>query len=105
MTDIRLIYVTTKNPAEAREIAHKLLETRLIACANIVPQIESIYKWDDRIQSEAETVLLLKTEARLVDEVLKVVEKLHSYETPCALSFAVEGGSTKYIAWLKHEVN
>jgi periplasmic divalent cation tolerance protein len=104
MTDIRLLYVTTKDVSQAREIARTLLDRRLIACANILPQMESIYRWKGQIESGTESVLILKTEERLVDEVTQAVHELHSYEIPCVLSLNVEAGAGDYIDWLKSEV-
>lgn len=104
MSDLSFIYVTTPNVEEGRRIAHALLEKKLIACANILPQMESLYRWQGKIESANEVVLILKTQTRLVDETIRAVEKLHSYDTPCALSFSIDRGSAKYMAWLEGEV-
>lgn len=104
MTDIRLLYVTTKDIEQARSIGRALLDRKLIACANILPQMESIYRWNGAIQNDSEAVLILKTEARLVEATKNAVLELHSYETPCVLTLNVESGSQAYLDWLKSEV-
>lgn len=105
MSELRLLYVTTKTKDEAMLLAKALLQKRLIACANILPQMESIYRWEDSIQTEVECVLILKTLAAKVGETILEIEQLHSYETPCVLEVKVESGSSKYLAWLAAEVN
>ena len=104
MTAIRIVYVTTCDASQARELGRSLIEQGLVACANILPAMESIYRWEGEVRQEAEAVLLLKTEERLVAQVIAAVEKLHSYETPCALSLSVEQGSERYLAWLCSEL-
>lgn len=100
----RLLYVTTKDVLEARTIAQHLLENRLIACANILPQMEAIFRWDDKVQKTTEVVLILKTHELLVRQATQEVEKLHSYKTPCVLQIPIEDGSEGYLHWMLHEV-
>jgi periplasmic divalent cation tolerance protein len=104
MTDIRYLYVTTKDQDEARKIAHKVLEARLAACANILPQMKSMYWWHGVIQYESESVLILKTRADKVEEATQVVKQWHSYSTPCILSLPIDGGDEAYLNWLRGEV-
>lgn len=103
MTNVRLLYVTTKNIEEARWIGHRLVEQRLVACANILPQMETIYRWNGGIQTDKECVLILKTQESQVDAAQKAILELHSYEVPCVLSLAVEKGSEAYVKWLNEE--
>lgn len=105
MTSVRLLYVTTKDADEARKIARELIDRRLIACANILPQMESIYRWKGQIEESSEAVLILKTEERLVAKTIEAVKELHSYEVPCVLSLPVEQGSEGYLNWLTSEVS
>jgi periplasmic divalent cation tolerance protein len=101
---VRLVYVTTKNAEEARAIAEDLLERRLVACANILPQMQSIYRWNGKIQNDSESVLILKTPASQVEQVTLAIKKLHSYEIPCVLSIPIESGSVEYLAWIVDQV-
>lgn len=100
---IRLLYVTTSNIDQARELARTLLDRKLIACANILPQMESVYRWEGEVRFESEAVLILKTEKRLVEAAQNAVLELHSYQTPCVLTLPIESGSQGYIDWLKNE--
>jgi periplasmic divalent cation tolerance protein len=104
MTDIRLLYVTTKDLSEAQSIADTLLERRLIACANIFPTMHSVYRWNGSVQHDSEAVLILKTSAALAQQVTEAVTELHSYATPCVLSLPVESGASGYLNWLKGEL-
>lgn len=105
MTDIRFIYVTTKDADEARRLARTLLEERQIACANILPQMEAIYEWQGKVCEEKEAVLILKTTAAKVAAVIARVEELHSYEVPCAVSLGIEEGSAAYLDWLRAQTS
>ena len=103
MTDVRFLYVTAKGADQARELARALLDQRLIACANILPQMESIYRWNGEVQNDREAVLILKTSAPLVARATEAVLKLHSYETPCVLELKIESGAQGYLNWLMNE--
>ncbi len=103
-TDVRFIYVTIKDAAEARTLAKTLLSERLIACANILPQIESVYEWQGKVHCDPESVLILKTTVSKVAATIKRVEELHPYETPCALTLAIESGAEKYLGWLHQQL-
>jgi periplasmic divalent cation tolerance protein len=77
-----LCFVTCKNSAEARRIASALLEKRLVACANLVPSIESHYRWKGKLEKAEEGLLILKTKRELQNKVEEEIKKLHSYELP-----------------------
>lgn len=99
--EIRLFYVTCPEAAVAQKISRQLLEEGLIACANILPGMESVYWWEGKITSSQEVVLILKATTRQSSRLIARVESLHPYNTPCILSLAVENGSESYIRWLK----
>jgi len=98
------IYVTTSDISESREIARKLIEEKLAACVNIVPAIESIYRWNGEIEEDSESLIFIKTRSDMVENVIKRVEEIHSYDTPCVLELSIERGSKKYFKWLDKEV-
>ncbi|MFH1510712.1 MAG: divalent-cation tolerance protein CutA [Candidatus Woesearchaeota archaeon] len=97
-----MVYVTCKDKKQAHLIARKLLDKRLIACANIFP-IDSIYRWKGKLVSENEVALLAKSTRQKYKAIQSEVKKLHSYEIPC-----IEMISTKaineYEKWVKMEV-
>ncbi|MBI5064384.1 MAG: divalent-cation tolerance protein CutA, partial [Desulfatitalea sp.] len=99
-----LIYITTKDKAEARRIGRHLVQTRLAACANIFDQMNSMYIWKDEFQDDQEAVLIAKTtEARLPD-LIAAVRSLHSYEVPCIVSLPIHGGHQPFLDWIAGQV-
>jgi periplasmic divalent cation tolerance protein len=103
MTDRIFVYVSCGDVKEARKIAAHCVSERVAACGNILPQMESVYWWDDKINSEQETVLILKTHTKNYDALEKAVRALHSYECPCICAFPITHGNPSYIEWLKTE--
>ncbi len=101
---MQLIYVTCIDMEEARSIAQKIIEEKLAACANILPAIESIYKWEGKLESSQEVVLLLKTKEELTKKCIAKIENLHSYKIPCAIAFKITDGSPSYLNWLSEQV-
>ncbi len=99
--DIRLLYVTCPNTETAQEISRTLLQEGLIACANILPGMESIYWWNGEITSAKEAVLILKSTTVQSSRIIARVESLHPNNTPCILSLLIENGSLAYVRWLK----
>lgn len=110
--NLRLVYITTKDKQEAKTIGKKLVEERLAACCNIIEGMESIYRWEDEIVEDTETILIAKTPYHNVDELTKRVKKLHSYECPCVITLQLteQEGNETYQRWLikntkRQEVN
>src|ERR1700685_1197018 len=100
MTDFQIILSTCAHREQAERIAHRLLELHLAACINILPGVQSIYRWQGGIESAAEVLLLIKTRAALIREVQSTIAGLHSYEVPEFLVLSVSGGSETYLDWL-----
>jgi periplasmic divalent cation tolerance protein len=98
-----MIYVTTSSREEALGIARQLVESRLAACANVLPAATSIYWWRGALQEDSEAVLIVKTRRDLVGEVTAKVKELHSYDCPCVVSFRLEGGNEDYLEWIAKE--
>ena len=96
----RIIYITTENEEEAAIIGKKLVEEKLIACVNIIQPIRSIYREGEKINDEKEAAMICKTRADLVDEVIKRVRELHSYEVPEIISLPIEKGWPDYLKWI-----
>jgi periplasmic divalent cation tolerance protein len=104
MTDKRVVLVTCGSQEEARRIARALVERRLAACVNIVPQLESVYQWQGKVESATEWLLLIKTTAGAVSPLQDAVHELHSYEVPEFIALAVEDGSAAYLEWIGDSV-
>ncbi len=97
------VYVTTADVAEAERIGATLVEEGLAACANVLPSIRSIYRWQGAVQRDDEALLLLKTRRALADAACQRVAELHGYDVPCALVLPVLGGLPEYLAWLAEQ--
>ena len=104
MTDKRIVLCTAGSEEEARKIAQHLVERRLAACVNIVPQIESIYRWEGKVESSREWLLLIKTTAERFAAVRAAIQELHSYDLPECVALAIEDGSSGYLQWLENSV-
>lgn len=103
MTDFRLLYMTAGDEAEARRIGRALVEERLVACVNILPGMQSIYRWEGQVEEASEVVLIAKTREERVEAVKARIQALHSYDCPCLLSLSVEDGLPAYLKWLREE--
>ncbi len=99
-----VVFVTTATDGEAREIANVLLEERKAACVNIVPKISSLFWWQDKLDSAQENLLIVKTKASVINEVVRLVKELHSYEVPEIIALPIIAGSEDYLAWVAREV-
>jgi periplasmic divalent cation tolerance protein len=104
MTDKRIVLSTAGSEDEARKIAHQLVERRLAACVNIVPQIESIYRWQGKMESSREWLLLIKTTAEKFAAVRDAIRELHSYDVPECIAVEIEDGSPAYLEWIEESV-
>lgn len=100
MTDKLLVLTTTTSEDEARKIAEMLIERRLAACVNIIPRIHSVYRWQGKVESAEEFLLIVKTSTGKQDEVQAAIRELHSYELPECISIPIEGGSAEYLTWI-----
>jgi|ERR1035441_10469157 periplasmic divalent cation tolerance protein len=104
MTDKRIVLSTAGSEEEARKIARHLVEHQLAACVNIVPQIESIYRWEGKVESNREWLLLIKTTAEKFPAVRDAILELHSYELPECISISIEDGGPEYLDWLANSL-
>ena len=99
-----IIYITTGDIDEARNIGRKLVEEGLVACANIFP-ITSIFRWKGNIDEANEFGIMLKTRSDKVKKIEAIVKKIHSYEIPCIVSFNIDEGSAEYLKWINESMN
>ena len=99
MTDFQIILSTCADREQAERIAHRLVELQLAACVNILPGVQSIYRWQGAIESAAEVLLLIKTHSSHCQEVEATIQSLHSYEVPEFLVLPVSAGSEPYLEW------
>jgi periplasmic divalent cation tolerance protein len=100
MTDKRIVFSTAGSEEEGRKIAHQLVARQLAACVNIVPRMQSIYRWQGKIESSQECLLLIKTSADQFPALRDAIYELHSYELPECIALGIEDGSSEYLDWL-----
>ncbi|HKB77486.1 MAG TPA: divalent-cation tolerance protein CutA [Myxococcales bacterium] len=103
MTDALLVFTTLPSADKAAELAKLVVEERLAACANLLPAIRSIYRWQGKLQDENEVLLLLKTRAEHLERLKLRILELHPYEVPEVLAVPVEAGYQPYLEWLAGE--
>jgi len=101
---VNLIYMTASSKTEAQKIGKALVESRLAACVNILDNMQSIYRWEGKIQEDSEVVLIAKTTDTLVSRLIDKVKSLHSYDCPCIVSLPVLDGYPPFLDWIHEEV-
>ncbi len=102
-TEVRVILVTAPDMEVGARIARALVEEKLAACVNLVPGVRSIYRWQGRIEDEAEVLLVVKTRADRTGALAERVLALHPYELPEVVALAAVGGSAGYLDWVLQE--
>jgi periplasmic divalent cation tolerance protein len=100
MPDFQIVLSTCADREQAERIAHSLVEQGLAACVNIVPGVQSIYRWQGAIESAAEVLILIKTSPTHLRSVQSAIAALHSYEVPEFLVLPIAAGSEAYLKWL-----
>lgn len=94
------IHWTSDTLDEARRISRYLVQERLVACAQIVPWIESIYMWDNKLETAQESKIVMKTVRQNYDKIREIIEQNSRYEVPEITWFRIEGGNEAYMNWL-----
>ncbi|XP_073417432.1 protein CutA isoform X6 [Dendrobates tinctorius] len=97
-------YVTCPNETVAKDIARGLVERKLAACVNIIPQITSIYEWKGKIEEDSEILLMIKTRSSKVPAVTDYVRSVHPYEVCEVISVPIEQGNPPYLSWITDNV-
>ena len=104
-TDAIAVFITAANREEAARLAEMLVEKQLAACVQILPEMESVYRWQGKVERQREVLLIAKTTGAKFEELEKEVRALHSYETPEIVAFQLTAGSSPYLEWLKTSVD
>jgi periplasmic divalent cation tolerance protein len=102
MSDYKLFYMTCKNKVEANKIAYALVKKDLVACANIIPNIKSYFKWNNKkINALKEIILIGKTVKKNINKITLYVKKISSYDCPCIVFVDIENGNKEFLNWIK----
>src|SRR3954462_9773585 len=99
-SDVLVVLSTFPSLEEARTVGRQLVEERLAACANLVPAVESIYRWQGKVETATETMAILKTTREGFAKLEARLRELHSYEVPEIVALPVQGGSEAYLRWV-----
>lgn len=101
--DNYLVYVTASSEEEAAHIGRTAVEQRLAACANVLGTTTSIYWWENGIQTDPESIVILKTNSKNLKSLINQVKNLHSYECPCVVALNIEQGNRDFLEWITTE--
>lgn len=96
-----VIFITTKNVREANTIAAQLVGKKLIACANIVKGVSSVFRWQGKVDKAQEALMIIKARKGNLAKIIKAVKAAHSYDVPEVIALPVVGGNPDYIRWVK----
>ncbi|HEY2964098.1 MAG TPA: divalent-cation tolerance protein CutA [Pyrinomonadaceae bacterium] len=94
------VFLTAPNGEEATRLADLLVGAQLAACVQILPEMESVYRWQGKVERQSEILLIVKTTAEKFAELEREVRALHSYETPEIVAVPIVAGSNPYLEWL-----
>jgi periplasmic divalent cation tolerance protein len=98
-----VVFITTSGYEEARKVAGALVAQRKAACVNIVPKVNSIFRWKGKLENAEESLLVVKTRAKLFQDVVSTVKGIHSYEVPEIIAVPIIDGNPDYLKWINEE--
>ena len=98
-----VVLITAATEEEARSLAELLLNQRKAACVNIVPRVDSLFWWQGKLDSAQESLLIAKTRASLLPDIIEMVKMAHSYDVPEIIALPVIGGNEDYLRWVDSE--
>ena len=105
MAEVLVVFVTVGNEEEALTIGRTLVEEKLVACVNLVPQIRSIYWWKGEVCDDQELLLVMKTTTSMFDSLQSRIRELHSYEVPEIVALSVAKGLPDYLNWVVESIS
>lgn len=100
-----IFYVTVPNLEEGKRIARLLVERNIVACVNIIKDIYSIYQWKNKIEENDEILLIIKTNESKSEDLIKLINEIHSYDVPECVGVKIEKGSKLYIDWINDVIS
>ena len=100
-----LVFMTASSKSEAKKIVRSLLEEKLIACANMIDSVSSVFWWQENIKEEKEVLVIMKSHQELFNKVSTRIREVHSYDTPEILALSIVDGSSQYLEWMNKVLN
>ncbi|EJD74504.1 hypothetical protein LOAG_18185 [Loa loa] len=100
-----VVYVTVPNSTVAQQIAREVVKGKYAACVNIIPTITSIYEWENKLEEDKESLLIMKTKSSVLDALKAKVLSMHPYKVPEFIALPIESGSESYLQWIDKQVN
>lgn len=101
--EYHLAYITAADKEEARNLGKVLIEGQLVACINIIENMESMFFWEGEFKHEGEVIVIAKTKANLVDALIQKVKEAHSYDCPCVVTLPIQNGNPEFLNWIADE--
>jgi periplasmic divalent cation tolerance protein len=100
-----VLFITAGKKAEAEAIAQELVRLKLAACVNIVKGVDSLFRWEGKVDRAKELLLIVKSRRELLPKIIKAVRALHSYKVPEIIALPIAGGFDKYLKWIDGSVS
>lgn len=97
------VYMTAGSIEEAKSIGQILVVQNLAACVNLLENMTSIYKWEEKLEESQEVIMIAKTRKTLMPKLIETVNSLHSYDCPCILELPIQGGNPDFLSWIKSQ--
>ena len=97
------VYMTAGSIEEAKSIGQILVVQNLAACVNLLENMTSIYKWEEKLVESQEVIMIAKTRKTLMPKLIETVNSLHSYDCPCILELPIQGGNPDFLSWIKSQ--
>jgi periplasmic divalent cation tolerance protein len=105
MSEKLVVLMTAGSQEEAERLAHTLVAEMLAACVNVIPAVTSVYRWEGQVQSDQEWLLVAKSRRDVLNDLVRRVQALHSYDVPEIIALPLVGGSDAYLRWIDREVH
>ena len=97
------VYMTAGSIEEAKSIGQMLVVQNLAACVNLLENMTSIYKWEEKLEESQEVIMIAKTRKTLMPKLIEKVNSIHSYDCPCILELPVQGGNSDFLSWIESQ--
>ena len=97
------VYMTAGSIEEAKSIGQILVVQNLAACVNLLENMTSIYKWEEKLEESQEVIMIAKTRKSLMPKLIEKVNSIHSYDCPCILELPVQGGNSDFLSWIESQ--